>query len=197
MTAGRTVNSQSVRWCTPRKYVDAVTRMLGDPVALDPCSDEYSIVPARSTYMLPGSDGLSESWDYPTVFVNPPYGADRERGTTIKDWLRRCAQAHLEHQSEVLALVPVAANTRHWKESVWGRATGICFLSDTRLRFLEDGQDQGKGAPMACAMIYWGSHVARFRKVFCEFGAALDLRQLHGKQLGVFDDARPKLFANG
>ena len=193
MTAGRTVNSQSVRWCTPPKYVDAITQVLGDPIALDPCTDEFSIVPATTTYMLPESDGLRESWDYPTIYVNPPYGADRERGTTIKHWLRRCMRAHLDHESEVLALVPVAANTRHWKESVWGRAAAVCFLYDTRLRFLEDGRDQGKGAPMACAMVYWGRHVDRFIRVFNDFGAPIDIRQLHGKRLGNFED-HPMLF---
>lgn len=54
--------------------------------------------------------------------------------------------------AQVIALIPVATNTRHWKESVFTRARAVCFLADTRLRFLEAGQDLGKGAPMACAM---------------------------------------------
>jgi hypothetical protein len=29
------------------------------------------------------NDGLLEEWDYPTVYVNPPYGNDKERETTI------------------------------------------------------------------------------------------------------------------
>jgi hypothetical protein len=52
--------------------------------------------------------------------------------------------------------VPVASNTAHGKKYVYGKATGICFLYDTRLRFLIDGKDEGKGDPMSCAMIYWG-----------------------------------------
>ncbi len=31
---------------------------------------------------------------------------------------------------------------------------------DTGLRFLENGYDTGKGAPMACCMIYWGTSVS-------------------------------------
>lgn len=184
MTAGRTVNSQSVRWCTPPKYVDALVQVLGTPIALDPCSDEHSIMPTSTSYILPDTDGLKASWDFPTIFVNPPYGADRERGTTIKHWLRRCMQAHLDYGSEVLALVPVAPNTSHWKKSVWGRAAAICFLYDTRLRFLVDGKDEGKGAPMACAMIYWGDNVELFIDVFTEFGAPVDVRQLTSLPLG-------------
>lgn len=184
MTAGRTVNSQSVDWCTPQKYVNAVKKVFGRSIALDPCSNEWSIVGAEVEYRLPEHDGLRESWDYPTIYVNPPYGSDKVRRTTIKNWLYKCAYAHKQYGSEVLALVPVATNTSHWKEYVWGRATAICFLYDTRLRFLVEGKDIGKGAPMACAMIYWNKNIDIFHEVFHKFGAVVDLRSLHGEAIG-------------
>lgn len=184
MTAGRTVNSQSVDWCTPPKYVDAVRRVFRGRIALDPCSNEWSIVKAETEYQLPEHNGLRETWDFPTIYVNPPYGSDKERGTTIKHWLYKCAHAHKYYGSEVLALVPVATNTSHWKEYVWGRATAVCFLYDTRLRFLVEGEDKGKGAPMACAMIYWNKNIVSFMEVFGQFGAVVDLRPLQGKIIG-------------
>lgn len=183
MTAGRKVNTQSLNWCTPAKYVDAVRGVFRGQIALDPCSNKWSIVKAVREFRLPHDDGLRATWDAPTIYVNPPYGADRERGTTIKDWLRKCALAFKPDHTEVLALVPVAANTRHWKDYVWGRATAVCFLYDTRLRFLVEGKDEGKGAPMACAMIYWGTHYERFEDVFMEFGAVVDIRPLQGKAI--------------
>lgn len=184
VTAGRTVNSQSVDWCTPQKYVDAVKRVFGGRIALDPCSNEWSIVAADMEYSLPEHDGLRESWDFPTIYINPPYGADKERRTTIKHWLYKCADAHKHYGAEVLALVPVATNTRHWKEYVWGRATAVCFLYDTRLRFLVEGKDEGKGAPMSCAMIYWNKNIETFLDVFSKLGAVVDLRPLQGKAIG-------------
>ncbi len=176
MTAGRTnKNALSQHWGTPRAYVAAVREVLGN-IALDPCSNEYSIVGADTEYRLPDQDGLMESWDYPTIYVNPPYGKDHERGTRIKDWLNRCREANREHGSEVLALVPVATNTSHWKDNVWGVATSIAFLYDTRLKFLENGQEGGKGAPMSCAMIYWGSQdTDAFKPVFSRFGAVVSV----------------------
>jgi hypothetical protein len=195
MTAGRTVNSLSHDWGTPEKYVDAVRRVFGGQIALDPCANHYSIVNAKTEYRLPKQDGLRESWDFTTIYVNPPYGADRERRTTIKHWLFRCAQAHKKYGAEVLALVPVATNTRHWKDYVWGRATAVCFLYDTRLRFLVSGKDMGKGAPMSCAMVYWGKNYDRFLDVFIEFGAVVDLRPLQGKRIGRTDRlVQPTLF---
>ena len=184
MTAGRQINTQSQEWGTPEKYVDAVREFFGGAIDLDPCSNQYSIVNAGIEYRLPVRDGLRETWDCLTIYVNPPYGLDKERGTSIRDWLRRCARAHEEHASEVIALVPVATNTGHWKKYVFGKATAVCFLYDTRLKFLENGLNGGKGAPMSCAMIYWGEQYERFYSVFSPFGAVADLRHLHGKTFG-------------
>lgn len=80
--------------------------------------------------------------------------------------------------------MPVATNTKHWKDYVFGVADAIAFLYDTRLKFMENGQDGGKGAPMSCAMIYWGEDIERFEDVFLPFGAVVDLRSLHGKPIG-------------
>ena len=196
MTAGRTVVSDNKDWCTPNNYVNAVRRFFGGKIALDPCSNQYSVVRAETSYIRPQHDGLVDSWDFPTIYVNPPYGADRETGTRIKDWLRRCAVAHHDHGSEVLALVPVATNTAHWKLYVFGAATAVAFLYDTRLKFLVNGENGGKGAPMSCAMVYWGSDYKKFLDVFSEFGAVVPLEHLHDMEIGngkATDRAR-KLF---
>ncbi|MBL7988584.1 MAG: N-6 DNA methylase [Chlorobi bacterium] len=184
MSAGRTVNSSSQHWGTPKKYVDVIRRFFDGAIDLDPCSNQYSIVNANLEYHLPYQDGLRESWNYSRIFVNPPYGADRERGTTIKHWLYRCADAHWRYSSEVVALVPVATNTRHWKQYVWGRATAIAFLYDTRLKFLVNGNDGGKGAPMSCAIVYWGKQYRKFHDLFIQYGAVVDIRNLHQQSIG-------------
>lgn len=185
MSAGRKIKTQSQDWGTPLKYVRAVKAFFGGSISLDPCSNPHSIVGAETAFMLPKKDGLKEKWDFPTIYVNPPYGADFERGTTIKNWLAKCAHAHEEFGSEVLALVPVAPNTAHWKKYVFTQASAICFLYDTRLKFLENGQDAGKGAPMACAMVYWGEHFSSFFDTFIEFGAVVDISNLQTEEIGA------------
>jgi hypothetical protein len=185
MSAGRSINTLSQSWGTPHKYVKAVKDFFGGYIDLDPCSNEYSIVNANKEYSLPLNDGLKESWNYPTIYINPPYGIDQERGTTIKNWLARCVYANREFDSEVLALIPVAPNTSHWKKYVFTKATAICFLYDTRLRFLENGQDSGKGAPMACAMVYWGSKFDKFYEIFIEHGAVVNISNLIDAQIGA------------
>lgn len=183
MTAGRTVIGQSQHWGTPCKYVEAVKEFFGGSIDLDPCSNCYSIVHARVEYSLPEHDGLIESWNAPTIYVNPPYGTDKTRGTRISDWLRKCEEANRLFGAEVLALVPVATNTGHWKHYVYGKAVSVCFLYDTRLRFLVNGKDEGKGAPMSCAIIYWGANPDRFAEVFMRFGAAVNIENLKGMEI--------------
>jgi hypothetical protein len=190
MSAGRKINTLSQEWGTPEKYVDAVRQFFGGQIDLDPCSNDYSIVHAKTEYKLPKHDGLRENWNFPTIYVNPPYGLDKESGTSIKDWLYRCAMAYRQYGAKVLALVPVATNTGHWKRYVFGKATAVCFLYDTRLKFLVYGQNGGKGAPMSCAMIYWGLDFDRFYSIFHKFGAVLDLRNLKGKKFGEYAEKR-------
>ena len=144
MSAGRNVNSQSQDWCTPLKYVKAIVEMFDGNIELDPCSNKYSIVNAKTEFMLP-SDGLSKLWNYRTIYVNPPYGADRVRKTTIKDWIKKSYESYIEFGSEILLLVPVATNTSHWKNYIFGKAVSICFLYDTRLKFIINGNDNNKG----------------------------------------------------
>jgi hypothetical protein len=191
MTAGRHIIGQSQEWGTPRKYVDAVKDFFGGSISLDPCSNGYSIVGAETEYRLPERNGLHDSWDYPTIYVNPPYGIDKGSGTSIKDWLMRCEAANRLHGSEVIALVPVATNTGHWKNSVYGRALAVCFLHDTRVKFLENGEEGGKGAPMSCCLIYWGSSFERFRCTFSRLGAVVHVKDValpdtrHNRQLAL------------
>ena len=176
MTAGRTVNSQSINWNTPSKYVDAITNFFIEigykGIELDPCSNDYSIVNAKKEYKFP-DDGLIKSWNCSTIFVNPPYGSTK--GSKIKDWLRMCDFAHQKYNSEVIALVPVATNTSHWKEYVFNKASVVCFCADTRLKFLVEGKEGGKGAPMACALIYYGSFPELFEDYFQDLGNCMKM----------------------
>jgi len=160
MTAGRKTNTGSIHWCTPEKYVTPITNFLGG-ISLDPCSNEDSIVGAEVQLL---SGGIEHNWDnYETVYVNPPYG--RNGKTSIYDWLKKC---HITN-SEIVALIPVAPNTKHWKEFVFN-ANVICFLADTRLKFLINGNTNNKGASMACCLIYWGNRREEFIDTFSEYG---------------------------
>ena len=175
MTAGRMAVSGKKDWGTPPHYVDAVKEVFEAPISLDPCSSKHSVVGAEVELMPPDNDGLTHEWDYPRIYVNPPYGLDVKNHTSISDWLRKCADAHAMYGASVIALVPVATNTGHWKKYVFGKARSVCFLADTRLKFLTGGKDGGKGAPMSCATVYYGKDPTRFRAVFKKYGAVVNV----------------------
>lgn len=174
MTAGRHVVSVTKDWCTPPKIVESVKECFNGTIHLDPCSNDFSFVDAQVEYRLPESDGLRASWDYPTIYVNPPYGSDKQRGTRILHWFERIGEA-ASRGSEVIALVPVATNTSHWKRFVYPKAAAICFLYQPRVRFFIRGVEDSKGAPMSCAVIYWGDRQETFTQAFAQHGAVVSL----------------------
>jgi len=177
MSAGRQSITSNKDWCTPCKYVDAIKLMWGGKIDLDPCSSKHSIVDAVTEFLLPEQNGLQEEWNYPTIYVNPPYGNDKERGTTIRDWFKKIAITYQKYNNEIIALVPVATNTSHWKKYVFPVADSICFLYDTRLKFIIDGTNDNKGAPMSCCVIYYGKDCHSFMEIFSSFGATIPLNE--------------------
>lgn len=168
MTAGRKSTQNKQNWNTPSKYADVVHKFFDNELFLDPCSNSSSIIISKLSLALP-LDSLSIEWNFPTIFINPPYGRDKERGTTIKNWIIKAWESHIEFGSEILMLIPVATNTSHWKEFIFGKGH-ICFLSDTRLKFRIGGNERNKGAPMPCAMIYYGENIQKFQRYFGNFG---------------------------
>lgn len=161
-------------WCTPPELVEAARTALGGTIDLDPCSNPHSTVGATTEFLLPHNNGLTDEWAGNTIFVNPPYGRDKEAGTSLIDWFKKIKEA-ADRGAEIVVLVPVSPNTRHWKDYVFGKATAICFLSAPRLKFYINGERDPKGAPMACATIYYGKHPTRFTQAFQAHGNIVNL----------------------
>jgi len=174
MTAGRQAVSATKNWCTPPHIITSVKEVFGGTIELDPCSNKDSLVDADTEYLLPHTDGLKEPWDAATIFVNPPYGSDTTTGTKILNWFEKISTA-AHNGSEIIALVPVATNTRHWKEHVFPVAQAICFLADSRFKFYLNGKQDPKGAPMACALIYYGDKWGSFADEFKQYGTVVPL----------------------
>ena len=176
MTAGRINSSNNKKdWNTPPKYVDRIKEMLGK-IELDPCSNDLSIVGAETEFILP-TDGLSMEWNYKTIYVNPPYGRGGLNKTTIKDWVTKSNETFKKYHNEILMLIPVATNTSHYKEVIFKESTGLCFLEDTRLKFMINGEVSKKGSPMSCAIIYWGKDYDKFEEVFSKNGKCFRVKK--------------------
>lgn len=155
------MTSNSEHWCTPKNVLDAVSEFNGgEPIGLDPCSNERSIVDARTTWNFDGEvgiDGLAQEWcGHGLVFVNPPYGDE------LSLWMRKI-RLEAANGVEIIALVPSRTDCG-WFQLAW-RAPAICFWKG-RLRFL----GAPSSAPFPSALLYFGERVYRFADVFSSNG---------------------------
>lgn len=176
---------------TPPKYIEVVRDFIGGRISLDPCSNKFSMVDAETEWILPENDGLQKDWKcFNSIFVNPPYGKDRERGTSIRDWCKKCAEtSFMNCAAHIFLLIPVATNTRHWKDSIFPWAQDICFLSDTRVKFWENGEVNKKGSPMPCCIVHYGgkSRGVSFSQKFCKIGNCVHLENQHGDSINKYE----------
>ena len=167
-------NQTSVHWNTLRKYVSLIYDFFGE-VELDPCSNDYSILDSETKIKLP-QDGLMGEWSQRTIFVNPPYGRDTQRKTSIKNWIQKAYESHRKYGNEILMLLPVSTNTTHWRDFIFGKSS-ICFLYESRLKFSLNGNEENKGAPMACCFVYYGDREKEFKDVFSSYGYVFTQRR--------------------
>lgn len=167
MSAGRKNNSNKKDWNTPPKYIVPIKQFFGGEIDLDPCSNKFSLVDAKENFIYPEKDGLNSEWRGNKIFINPPYG--RSEGKSLYDWFKK-GLSEYEDNKEMIFLVPVATNTKHFKEVVFKYFSSICFLSDTRLRFYNQGIEDKRGAPMACCLCYLGYRKDEFNEAFLAFG---------------------------
>ena len=149
--------------CTPRYVLDLVERV--GEIGLDPCSNRWSIVPARVKLDIDeGRDGLSTAWkeilaDGELVFCNPPYG----RGQMPR-WAEKIA-AEAADGCEIIALVRGDWSTGWW-HTLRESADAVCYWRG-RVRFL--GGAQGSGT-FASALFYFGARPHLFAHVFAPVG---------------------------
>lgn len=173
MSAGRKNNSTKKDWNTPPKYIEAIIDFFGE-VDLDPCSNEFSLVDAKEKFLLP-KNGLLEEWNFKKIYVNPPYGRNPCNKTSLYDWIKKGLDANTKFGVEILYLIPVATNTKHFKNIIFKDFSSICFLNDTRLRFYNQGIEDLKGAPMACCLCYLGNDMDKFNKTFSKYGKCFNI----------------------
>lgn len=155
-------SSQKSNWCTPQEVIDPIL-LLGE-IALDPCSNENSIVPAKRSVCLP-ENGLEIDWPEAKLgitYVNPPYGNQTEL------WMKKAVHEHKHRNSEVILLVPARPDTKLWQDVVFPHASAICFWRG-RLKFL----GAPNGAPFPSAVVYLGTRMFSFEASFCTKGYTL------------------------
>jgi ParB family chromosome partitioning protein len=160
--------SESVEWYTPPRYVSAVRRVLGR-IELDPASCEAAnrIVQAERILTIE-SDGLSQSWEAQTVFLNPPYS--RRAGKSNQSlWSKKLVDEFGAGRIRRAAILLVTAATgQKWFQPLFDHP--ICFTNH-RIHF--DNVDTHKHPTIGSAFIYFGSERDLFAQEFAEIGTVI------------------------
>jgi hypothetical protein len=174
----------SQHWNTPKWIVDKIRSGWGN-IDLDPCSNEGSLVRAAYEVRLP-QDGLAFDWYAPnvqTIFCNPPYGIDKERGTSIGDWIQKCADTDRAGDKEastaglgpgykdIFLLIPASTELKAWHEHIWNDCDAICFFN-RRIKFLLNGEEKA-GSTKGSALVYYGQYEDLFKEWFSDCGKVL------------------------
>ncbi len=128
-------------WATPQDFFDKINKTFN--FTLDPCATPNNAKCHKFYTML--DDGLSKSWKGETVFVNPPYSAN-------KDWLKKCYEESLNPSTKVVVLIPSRTDTKYWHNYIM-KAKEIYFIKG-RLKF--GGQKNSAPFP-SCLVVFESS----------------------------------------
>lgn len=152
-------NSGNNEWYTPKEYIEAARRVMGS-IDLDPASSEIAnkTVQAKHFYTIE-DDGLSCTWAYENLWINPPYSSD-----LIGQFAKKIK---VEMYKQAIVLVNNATETT-WFFDIVSRASAIVFPT-SRIKFYKP--DGTTGAPLqGQAFIYIGDNAEKFINEFFSFG---------------------------
>lgn len=140
-------SSKSKQWETPRELYERLNERYG-PFTLDPCATLENAKCEK--FFTIDDNGLAQSWQGETVFMNPPYGRQ------IGKWIEKAYRESLG-EATVVCLIPARTDTAYWHDYVM-RAGEIVLLRG-RVRFVG-----GKSsAPFPSAVVAFSGDRGRYR----------------------------------
>jgi len=124
-------NGNGRNWRTPPELFAALDAEFH--FTLDPCGGDFPLCAKSYTEE---QNGLMQSWDGESVFMNPPYGRE------VAAWTVKAAQ-EAPNCRAVVGLLPASTDLAWWHRDVVGRAE-VRYIRG-RVRFLTDGPYRASG----------------------------------------------------
>jgi DNA N-6-adenine-methyltransferase (Dam) len=161
------VSAESNEWYTPRNYVEAARKVLGE-IELDPASCESAnkkVVKATKFY-TEEDDGLKQNW-YGKVFLNPPYGDVGPQFVA-----RLVKEYEAGNVDEAILLLNSHVTDSKWFQPLFDYI--LCF-TDHRSKFWNEENPEGTSTSPThgSVFVYFGKNSKVFEKHFKQFGAVL------------------------
>lgn len=136
----------SPNWCTPDDFFQRLNDELG-PFYFDAAAT------AKNTkcpmYYSSKENALENTWDFGTVFCNPPYG----RG--LDKWIRKGAFEAKQNRQRVVFLVPARTDTKWYHEIVLQEARQIIFVKG-RIQFTMPGKKKNSATFPSMVIVFDG-----------------------------------------
>ncbi len=156
---------------TPPDLLDLIRQLHRRGIGLDPCSNQWSMVKARTTY-TEEENGLSRSWrNQGLVFVNPPHSTSPNN---IEPWMEKAYEQFIRypldrHTDDVLVLLVPAKTDTRWFHRVVVLMAARCFLKG-RPNYWHHGQVLPGPGKFASMLVYHGPSTGRFAALFEPLG---------------------------
>lgn len=125
-------------WETPQWLFDQLDKEFH--FTLDPCCTHETAKCEK--HYTPEEDGLAQSWEGETVFVNPPYSKKTKDKPGQIDWVKKCYEEGQKPGTTVVALLPSRTDTKQFHKYIWWKCE-VRFL-EGRISFLDNGKAAGK-----------------------------------------------------
>ena len=138
------------RRLTPPYVLEPVRVALGGVIGLDPCNEPDNPTGAIRFYTAE-HDGLRQSWDDDSIYVNPPYSRARE------PWVKKCVQAGVG--SRVVLLMPAATDTRIFQWAMTDAHEVVFIKGRVKFGVLRSNRRQ-EAASHPSALLGWNVSMA-------------------------------------
>jgi phage N-6-adenine-methyltransferase len=154
-----TLYSKGFDWWTPKKYIEAVHRVMGG-IDLDPasCEEANKTVQAKKYYNIK-SNGLLKKWEG-RIFLNPPYS------NIAMEFIEKFFNDFESTFNEGIILVNSRATDADWFQPMFEGT--ICFTNH-RIDF-GSSNERPVGSTHGSCFIYFGPNEKEFAEIFSEFG---------------------------
>ena len=168
-------SSESAEWYTPATYIEAARQVLGS-IELDPASCELANLTVKaSRYYDVYAHGLHQSWHAATIWLNPPYGREKDNQSSQEVWTcKLIAEYETGHVAQAILLVNASTSTG-WFQRLWNYP--ICF-TDHKIRFYNE-RVAASQPTHGNAFVYFGKMQTRFIEVFTRFGVVITPNGVH------------------
>jgi len=149
-------------WQTPSWVYEGIAAHT-DGIELDPCAGATTEIGDVNLRLEDGDDGLSATWAYDTVFVNPPFSEKTE-------WLQKVVSER-DNYTRCFVVTPASTGVQSWWHGYIAEHADAVWFPNGRLSYYDPIAEEETGSPpFPSAVSVYGDISASLTGWFNEHG---------------------------